>query len=265
MAKLAIAPKVTANRVAHPAFSIEFRIASVGSTPSRMPGRTSVAPRSRHAASDHPDGVENDCATNASSGAAQTQQVSAPIVATRRRSRPGRGERRAPGSSSIDRLYRRCDHDDQPMAVARITSWRIDSVAAAPMLPSCVACLQTSTSRVRVPAVPSTRTTPNEVNVKANTIDAAAVRAGRSSGSVMARNTVQSDAPSAAAANSMSAGSCSQKGPTVRTTTARLNTTCAARTAPTLRSSPSGSKARNAAPITTVGRTKIAVSMPSRS
>ena len=151
------------------------------------------------------------------------------------------------------------------ITAASATSWSTVNTAAVPISPSWIACRHTSTSSVRVPAAPITRTTPNEVNVKTNTIDAAATSAGRISGSVIKVNTRQGDAPSDAAAPSMSVGSCSQNGPTVRTTTARLNTTWAAMTAATLRFMPSGRSARNAAPMTTVGRTKSAVSNPSKS
>ena len=48
--------------------------------------------------------------------------------------------------------------------------------------------------------------TPNDVNVKTKTIDAAARIAGRSSGSVISRNARHGDAPSVAAAASRSAG-----------------------------------------------------------
>ena len=95
-----------------------------------------------------------------------------------------------------------------------------------------------------------------------NTIVAAATIAGRTSGSETRVTTFQRDAPSVAAAASMSVGRCSHSEPTIRTTTARLNTTCAPSTAHTVRSSESGSSARNAAPITTVGSTNIAVSTP---
>ena len=130
------------------------------------------------------------------------------------------------------------------------------------MSPSCVARRHTSTSIVRVPGAARTRITPYDVNVNRNTIVAAAVTAGRTSGSEICVATFQRDAPSVAAAASMSVGRCSHSDPTTRTTTARLNTTCAAITAHTVRSSESGSSARNAAPITTVGRTNIAVRSP---
>ncbi len=140
------------------------------------------------------------------------------------------------------------------------TSWRTANVAATPMSPSCVACRHTSTSSVDVPALPSTRMTPNDVNVKTNTIDAAARIAGRSSGSVTSRNARHGEAPRVAAAASRSGGRWSQTAPTVRTTTARLKTTWAARIAPTPRSHPAGSRARMAAPITTVGSTNTEAS-----
>ena len=57
-------------------------------------------------------------------------------------------------------------------ATPTATSCSTASVAAAPMSPICVACRQTSTSIVAVPASPSTRITPNEVNVNTKTIDA---------------------------------------------------------------------------------------------
>ena len=134
------------------------------------------------------------------------------------------------------------------------------SVAAAPMSPICVAWRQTSTSSVAVPASPSTRITPNEVNVNTKTIDAAARIAGRSSGSVTSRNARHGDAPSVAAAASRSGGRWSHTAPTVRTTTARLKMTWASRIGPTPRSQPSGSRASTAAPITTVGSTNTAAS-----
>ena len=124
------------------------------------------------------------------------------------------------------------------------------------MSPKRVACRHTSTSIVDVPASPTMRTTPNDVKVKTNTIDAAARTAGRSSGRVISRNARHGDAPSVAAAASRSGGRCSHTAPTVRTTTARLNRTWASRIAGTPRSTPSGSNARTAAPITTVGSTK---------
>ncbi len=105
--------------------------------------------------------------------------------------------------------------------------------------------------------------TPNDVNVKMNTIVAAAVIAGRISGNEIAVKTRHLDAPRVAAASSMSVGRCSHSAPTTRTTTARLNATWAPITAPTVRSTESGSSARKAAPITTVGSTNIAVSSPS--
>ncbi len=119
---------------------------------------------------------------------------------------------------------------------------------------------QTSTSIVDRPVVPSTRITPNDVNVNMNTIAAAAASAGRNNGSVTSRNVVIGPAPNVAAACSRSAGSCSQTAPTVRTTTARLNTTWAPRIAHTLRSSELGNSATMAAPTTTVGSTNTAVS-----
>ena len=79
-------------------------------------------------------------------------------------------------------------------------------MAAVPMSPSCVARRQISTSTVVVPASPRTRMTPNDVNVKTKTIDAAARIAGRSSGSVTSRNARHGDAPSVAAAASRSGG-----------------------------------------------------------
>ena len=130
------------------------------------------------------------------------------------------------------------------------------------MSPSWVARRHTSTSIVRVPGAARMRITPNEVNVNRKTIVAAAVIAGRICGSEIWVNTRQRDAPSVAAVYSMSVGRCSHSAPTTRTTTARLNATCAPITAHTVRSSESGSKARNAAPITTVGRTNVAVSRP---
>ncbi len=144
------------------------------------------------------------------------------------------------------------------------TSWSSASTAAWSTWPSCVARRHTSTSIVRVPGAPRTRITPNEVNVNRKMIAAAAVTAGRISGRVISRNTTNGEAPSVAAASSMSAGRCSHTVPTVRTTTARLNTTWAPITAHTVRSSESGSNARNAAPITTVGSTNTAVSRLSR-
>ena len=65
---------------------------------------------------------------------------------------------------------------------------------------------QTSTSIVDVPASPSTRTTPNDVNVNTNTMDAAAITAGRSSGNVLSRNARHGEAPRVAAAASRSGG-----------------------------------------------------------
>ena len=75
-----------------------------------------------------------------------------------------------------------------PRRAPRTTSWTTASVAAAPMSPSWVARRQISTSIVDVPASPRTRITPNDVNVKTNTIDAAARIAGRSSGRVTRRS-----------------------------------------------------------------------------
>ena len=133
------------------------------------------------------------------------------------------------------------------------------------MSPICVACRQISTSSVDVPTVPSTRITPYDVNVKTKTIDAAASTAGRSRGSVTSRNARHGDAPSVAAAASRSGGRWSQTAPTVRTTTARLNTTWAARIAGTPRSHRSGSSASTAAPMTIVGSTNADASRPDSS
>ena len=59
------------------------------------------------------------------------------------------------------------------------TSCSTARVAAVPRLPSWVAWRQISTSIVDVPASPRTRITPNDVNVKTKTIEAAARMAGR--------------------------------------------------------------------------------------
>ena len=126
------------------------------------------------------------------------------------------------------------------------------------MSPSWVARRQISTSMVVVPTFPRTRITPYEVKVKTKMIDAAARIAGRSNGSVISRKVRHGDAPSVAAAASRSGGRWSHTVPTVRTTTARLNSTWAARMAGTPRSAPAGSRASTAAPITTVGSTKAA-------
>ena len=80
------------------------------------------------------------------------------------------------------------------------------------------------------------RTTPNDVNVNTKTMAAAAPIAGRIAGSVISRNTRRGDAPSVAAAASRSRGSVDSTAPTVRTTTARLNSTWAATIAATPRS-----------------------------
>ena len=147
----------------------------------------------------------------------------------RRRRRSGAGGRA--GACAVEstarrasgRLWRRCWRDAQATPAAIASSCSTASVAAVPMSPSCVARRQISTSMVVVPTSPSTRITPYDVNVKTKMIDAAARIAGRSSGSVTSRNVRHGEAPSVAAAASRSGGRWSHTAPTVRTTTARLN------------------------------------------
>ena len=188
---------------------------------------------------------------------------------SRRRASAGAGSEDAGGAangrSASALLWRRCCHSDQETTAPISTSCTTASVAAVPMSPSCVARRQISTSTVDVPASPSTRITPNDVNVKTNTTAAPARMAGHRSGRVISRNALQGDAPSVAAAASRSGDRCCHTAPTVRTTTARLNITWATRMAGTPRSHPAGRRARTAAPMTTVGRTKAAVSSPASS
>ena len=73
----------------------------------------------------------------------------------------------------------------------------------------------------------SSSTTPNAVNVNRNTIDAAAMIGGPSSGSVTSRNARARDAPSIRAASSRRGSRFAQNPPTVRTTTATLKNTSA--------------------------------------
>jgi hypothetical protein len=90
------------------------------------------------------------------------------------------------------------------------------------------------------------------VKVNKNTIDDAAAIAGRSRGSVTLRNTFHSLAPNTRPASWRSGSSRDQSAPTVRTTTATLKKTWAARIAPIESRQP---RATNAVPTTTVGRT----------
>ena len=187
--------------------------------------------------------------------------VTATAMATRPLSAPA-GRRRPESRAITNRcVWCRCCRDVQPTSRPSTASWMMASVAAPPMSPSWVARRQTSTSTVVRSAVPKTRITPNDVNVNRNTIAAAAAIDDRSSGSVTDRNVRHGPAPSVAAASSRSVGIRSHDAPTVRTTTARLNATCAPRIAHTLRSSESGRIATKAAPTTTVGNTNTAVSV----
>ena len=131
------------------------------------------------------------------------------------------------------------------------------ATAAAPMSPSCVARRQISTSIVDVPAPPSTRTTPNDVNVNRKTIDAAASNAGRSSGSVISRNARHGEAPSVRAAASRSGGQVLPHGADGAHDDGEVEHDVGERGSPaTPRSQPRrAAAARTAAPITTVGST----------
>ena len=107
------------------------------------------------------------------------------------------------------------------------------------------------------------RTTPNAVAQKRKTTDAAEMIEGARAGRVTVRNTTAGLAPRAAAASSERRSSPSHAPPTVRTTTARLKKTKAARMPPQCPSRPShpsgplsASSDRNITPTTTVGRTK---------
>ena len=96
-------------------------------------------------------------------------------------------------------------------------------------------------------------TTPNDVKVKRKTMERAAVIDGPRIGSVMRRNAANGDAPSDRAASMTLRSRRDQTPPTVRTTTATLKNTCAARIPQIVRVSPSATKAD---PTTTVGSTK---------
>ena len=207
MASAARAPTVMASAVATAVVRSDVSMASAGSTPTRMPGRTSALPRSRHAASEYPAPARSERSTRATSGAATATAVVAATAPTKRRWRPGRGmRRRVVARRSSGRLWRRCWRAAQATAAAIASSCSTASVAAVPMSPSCVARRQISTSMVVVPTSPSTRITPYDVNVKTKMIDAAARIAGRSSGSVTSRNVRHGVAPSVAAAASRSVG-----------------------------------------------------------
>jgi hypothetical protein len=95
-------------------------------------------------------------------------------------------------------------------------------------------------------------TTPNDVKVNRKTIESAAAIDGPRMGSVVRRNAVSGEAPSERAASTTPLSSLDQTPPTVRTTTATLKKTCAARIPQMLSDSPS---ATNADPTTTVGST----------
>ena len=84
------------------------------------------------------------------------------------------------------------------------------------------------------PGPPSSRTTPNDVNVNRNVISAAEAIAGRSAGSVTARAARHGDAPSTRAASSVAGSRSSHSPPTVRTTTAWLKNAWARRIAHTV-------------------------------
>ena len=175
--------------------------------PVLIPGRTSDRPSVRHAVRVwRPPLPRNDRSTSATSGATATITARpATTAATSTRSPRRRARRRrASGRRARARLCRRCSRADHATATPTAMSCSTASVAAAPMSPICVACRHTSTSSVAVPASPSTRITPNDVNVNTKTIDAAARIAGRSSGSVTSRNARHGDAPSVAAAASRS-------------------------------------------------------------
>ncbi len=92
-------------------------MASIGSTPTRMPGRISARPRLVHAAVDHPVGVAKERTTSAINGVAAISSVAPATTPTKRRSPPGRGRRReATGSSPIACAWRRwatVDHDTE--------------------------------------------------------------------------------------------------------------------------------------------------------
>ena len=151
---------------------------------------------------------------------------------TTRRCRPAAvGAGGASGRSARARLWRRCCREDHATPAPISASCRTASVAAVPMSPSCVAWRQISTSIVDVPASPSTRMTPNDVNVNTKTIDAAARIAGRSSGSVTSRNARHGGAPSVRRGGLEVRRQLLHTAPTVRTTTARLNRTWATRIA----------------------------------
>ena len=106
--RLASAPMTTAIDVAHAALTSELAMASMGSTPTRMPGRISARPRLVHAAVDHPVGVAKERTTSATNGVAAISSVAPATMLTKRRSPPRRGRRRAAtGSSPIAWAWRR--------------------------------------------------------------------------------------------------------------------------------------------------------------
>ena len=148
------------------------------------------------------------------------------------------------------------------MATTAANCTRASAVAEA-RSPRNTAWRQTSVSSVARVGPPSTSTTPNDVKQNRNTIDDAAATAGHSRGHVTHRKAWAGDAPRTRACSTARGSSPSQKVPTVRSTTATLKNTWAARIAPAVRvrrngpsSSPRRSnRAKNAPPTTTVGST----------
>jgi hypothetical protein len=99
-------------------------------------------------------------------------------------------------------------------------SWRTARAAAMSRWNASAVWRKISTSSVGWRGPPRIRTTPNDVKVKRNTIDAAATMAGRSKGSVTSRKARHREAPSTRAASSMRGSRCAHKALTVRTTMA---------------------------------------------
>ena len=143
--------------------------------------------------------------------------------------RPRRRRRRAAGGR---RAWRRC-------------RCRRAASPAARSRPRCVV----------VPTSPRTRITPKDVNVKTKMIEPAARIAGRSSGRVTSRNARHGEAPSVAAAASRSAGRCVPHRADGADDDGEVEQDVGERgSAGTPRSTPAGSRASTAAPMTTVGQ-----------
>ena len=97
--------------------------------------------------------------------------------------------------------------------------------------------------------------TPNDVKQKRKVSADDAASAGASCGTVTSRARRSGPAPSTAAASALRGSSPAQAPPTIRTTTATLKKTCAARIAGSPLSTSSGSSSRKAVATTTVGST----------